>query len=274
MQITLKWKFHIIALIINLILILFISNQAISPTGYSYLGDFYFKILSKIENCISSILNIVLNTNKYFKSINEQSKEIEKLERKLAELEIQNKISAKIKEENNVLREQLELKRRTEYRLILADIIGYDFKSEFLKVIRINRGSDDGVKKNFPVVSPQGAIGMVVKVSSNTSEVLLIISASSAIGISIPEAKINAIAYGSGADYLTIRFVPVSANISEGLEVITSGIDEIFPPGLPVAVTTSSSTKLGLYKEIIATPAANFYYLNTVMVLIPEKIVK
>lgn len=274
MQITLKWKFHIIILIINLILILFISNQAISPTGYPYLSDFSFQILSKLEKCISSISNIILNINKYFKSINEQSKKIEELEKKLAEFEIQNKIFAKIKEENYLLRKQLELKRRTDYRLVSADIIGYDFKSEFLKVIRINRGGNDGIKKNFPVVIPQGVVGMIIKVSSDTSEVLLLISSSSAIGISIPEAKTNSIAYGSGADYLKIKFVPISANIYEGLQVITSGTDNIYPPGLPVAITTSSSSKLGLYQEIIALPSVNFYYLNTVMVLIPEKTAK
>ncbi len=270
MQIIIDWKPHIIALVINIILIIFISSQIISTNGYSYLNNFSFQIISSIEKNTNSLTNICYNISKYFKSLKEQDSKINSLEKRIKILEVQNQLLAKLKEENNILREQLKLKYKSEYKFIAADVIGYDFKSEFLKIIRINKGYKDGIKEKSPVVIPEGVVGLVSKIGPTVSEVLLIISSSSAIGVSIPDVKINAIAYGTGEPFLKIRFVPNSVSINEGHQIVTSGADELFPPGLPVAITTNSAKKLGFYQEFTAKPLINFYYLNNVLVLICE----
>ena len=270
MQITFNLKFHIFFITTNLILLLFISSQVISPTGYSTLNDLLFQIISQIEKAIDSTVSIFHNINNYFKSSKELSQKISELEKELSILKTQNQLLQKIDEENKMLREQLGLKRKADYKFISADIIGYDFKSEFLKIIRLNKGSNDGIRNKLAVLTPDGIIGIIISTGSNTSKVLLINSTSSAVGVSIPEAKVNAIAYGTGGALLKIKFIPMSATLTEGLRVITSGTDEIFPPGLPVAITTSATTKFGLYQEIMAQPSVNLYNLNNVMILATE----
>jgi rod shape-determining protein MreC len=249
---------------------LFISSQVISPTGYSTLNDLLFQIISQIEKAVNSIATLFHNINNYFKSSKELSQKISELEKELSILKTQNQLLQKIDEENKMLREQLGLKKKADYKFISADIIGYDFKSEFLKIIRLNKGSNDGIRNKLAVLTPDGIIGIIISTGSNTSEVLLINSTSSAVGVSIPEAKVNAIAYGTGGALLKIKFIPMSASLTEGLRVITSGTDEIFPPGLPVAITTSATTKFGLYQEIMAQPSVNLYNLNNVMILATE----
>ncbi|OGF65929.1 MAG: rod shape-determining protein MreC [Candidatus Fischerbacteria bacterium RBG_13_37_8] len=264
------WKFHISVITINIILFILIAAQAISPSGYTYLNDFAFSVLSTIEQVSNYPINKIKNLGIYLKDSKEQETKIRMLNEQVSHLKVNADINNKIKEENATLRQLLNLQKKADYHFMMADVIGYDFKSEFLKTMRINRGSADGIRKHYPVLTIDGVVGTIIKVGRHTSEVLMIIGASSAIGVTIQECKIKAIAYGTGGTLLKVKYIPISAPIRQNLSIITSGLDAFFPAGLPVGITTSEIYQSGPYKEILVKPYINFYYLGNVVILIPD----
>jgi len=265
------WKFHIVVFTTNFLLLIVISIQAISPGGYSYFADFTFSVFSLIEHTVSYPLNSLFHLSSFIKNSSEQEKKIAELDSQLSELKIKEELYQNSKEENRKLRQLLELSEKADYKFLATDVIGYDLKSEFFKTIRIDKGKKAGIKKNYPVVTSEGIVGSVVRIGEYSSQVLIIVGGSSALGISIPEIKVQAVAYGSGGTLLKGKFIPISSVTRENLAVITSGLDGIFPGGLPVGKTTNESTLSGLYKEISILPYVNFYYLKNVFVLIPSK---
>lgn len=264
------WKFHISVFITNFLLLIYISVQAISPSGYSYFAEITFSITSWVEHTISYPFHKISNLSRYFQNSSIQEKKINELDTQLAELKIQAELYKNIREENKKLRQLLALSEKADYQFLAVDVIGYDLKSEFFKTIRIDKGVKNGVKKNYPVVSPEGIVGAIARTGEYSSQVLTIIGSSSAIGISIPEIQVQALAYGNGGTLLKGKFIPISSPTKENLLVVTSGLDGIFPAGLPVGRTTNETALSGLYKEIAILPFINFYYLNNLFVLIPS----
>lgn len=264
-------KIHIFFILTIIFLIIIISIQAIAPSGYSYFSEFIYKIISFIDTGFYSLIKKISFFSIYLKDAKSQHNELEKLRKEIKELKIKSYLYEATKRENGQLRELLNLTEKGDYNFIAAEVIGYDMKPEFFKTIRINKGEKSKIRKNYPVMTADGVVGFIAKTSSFSSQVLLIIDKLSAISISIPNAQINAIAYGDGSYMLKGNFIPLSAYIPSNSLVITSGLDGIFPTGLPVGKTTDLIRSLGLYKEIYIKPFVNFYNLKNVVILIPKE---
>jgi rod shape-determining protein MreC len=265
------WKFHIVVFIINFLLLITISAQSRTPGGNTYFAEFMYSIVSWTEHAISRPINYLFNLGKYFQNSGKQEDTISALDKQVAELRIKDQLYHTIKSENDTLRQLLRLAQTADYQFMAADVIGYDLNSEFFKTIRIDRGERDGIIKNYPVVSPEGIVGTVVRTGIYSSQVLIIIGSSSAIGISIPEINIQAVAHGDGGNLLKGEFIPISSATKENQQVVTSGLDGIFPGGLPVGRTTNQINLAGLYKEITIYPYVNFYNLKNLFILVPSK---
>lgn len=264
-------KIHIFFILTNIFLIIIISIQAIAPSGYSYFSEFIYKIISFVDTGFYSLIKKISFFSIYLKDTKSQHNELEKLRKEIKELKIKSYLYEATKKENKQLRELLNLTQKGDYNFVAAEVIGYDMKPEFFKTIRINKGEKNRIRKNYPVMTADGVVGFIAKTSSFSSQVLLIIDKLSAISISIPNAQINAIAYGDGSYMLKGNFIPLTAYIPSNSLVITSGLDGIFPTGLPVGKTIDLIHSLGLYKEIYIKPFVNFYNLKNVVILIPKE---
>ncbi|MEA3094537.1 MAG: rod shape-determining protein MreC, partial [Caballeronia sp.] len=97
-------------------------------------------------------------------------------------------------------------------------------------------GSQQGIQDGAPVVNEDGVIGQVTRVFPLQSEVTLLSDKDQAVPVQIVRTGLRSVIYGTPkGDTLDLRFVPISADVQTGDELVTSGLDGIYPPGLPVA---------------------------------------
>ena len=135
--------------------------------------------------------------------------------------------------ENAQLRRLLEARERITSGATLAEIL-YAGRDPFSRRIVIDKGSQQGLSNGQPVIDETGVIGQVTRVFPMLSEVTLITDKDQAIPLQVVRNGLRALAYGDGAA-LDLRFVAANADIQNGDVLVTSGIDGIYPAGLPVA---------------------------------------
>lgn len=136
---------------------------------------------------------------------------------------------------------------------------------------QINRGANQGIKDNMAVISSDGgAVGVVVNVSANFSEVMSLLHVQSTVSVSVKRSGDYGTVEWDGKDprYLVLKKIPKTVELKIGDTVLTSTISFNFPPGYMVG--TVANLKLdnttGMYQLKLKT-AANFYNLQQVHVI-------
>lgn len=160
--------------------------------------------------------------------------------------------------ENDRLNELLKASAIVEEEVVRVQLVG-ESPDPVVKRILINKGSTEGVYIGQAVIDAFGLMGQVVEVQPLTSWVLLITDPQHGTPVQVIRNGIRAIAYGTrdALHQLTLTDVPNTADIKEGDELFTSGLDNKFPPGYPVGVITSIYHDPGKpFADVIATPTA------------------
>jgi rod shape-determining protein MreC len=172
---------------------------------------------------------------------------------------------------NQRLRSLLGFRTRTVGDAIAAEVVGRD-PSPWFKTIIINKGTTDGVAKASPVVVPEGIVGLVVAVTGHYAKVLLIIDQNSAVDAKVQATRARGIVKGDPTGRGSFNYVLRKHDISLGDSVITSGLDGVFPKGLPIGrVSEIVRLSAGIFQEIAITPYVDFETLEEVLVLPPPE---
>ncbi|WP_129774957.1 rod shape-determining protein MreC [Peristeroidobacter soli] len=140
-----------------------------------------------------------------------------------------------LREENVRLRAVREASAGVGGRTMIAEIMRVDV-DPFRHRVRINKGADDGVFKNQPVLDAFGIVGQVVQVDKYTSTIILISDAEHAIPVQVNRNGIRSIAVGAGdLGKLSLPYMTVESDVKVEDLLVSSGLDGIFPAGYPVA---------------------------------------
>jgi rod shape-determining protein MreC len=140
-----------------------------------------------------------------------------------------------IQAEDSQLRTLLDLKQRVDYPMQMAEIV-YVERDIFKRKLFVDKGSQAKVQAGQVVVDDHGVVGQVTRVYPWLSEVTLVTDKDHAVPIQILRTGLRAVVFGSGdISEMSLRYMPVSADLVEGDELVTSGIDGTYPPNLPVA---------------------------------------
>ncbi|HSS46692.1 MAG TPA: rod shape-determining protein MreC [Burkholderiales bacterium] len=143
-----------------------------------------------------------------------------------------------LQEENNHLRRLLNTRERFQGNATLAEIL-YTGRDLFSRRIVIDKGMQNSVKPGQAVVDDIGVIGQVTRVYPFVSEVTLITDKEQTVPVEVARNGLRAVLFGAGEPgELELRYMPVNVEIQNGDELVTSGIDGLYPRGLPVAVVT------------------------------------
>ncbi len=100
--------------------------------------------------------------------------------------------------------------------------------------VRINRGENEGVLAGMPVVTSEGVVGHVIRVTAGYSDVMLLTDRNSKIGVRVQGKRSQATAAGAGDQPLRLEDAKRLDDFADGDELVTSGTDALFPPGLKV----------------------------------------
>lgn len=170
--------------------------------------------------------------------------------------------------ENDNLRELLKLRPRFEPSAQVAEIL-YMARDPFVRKVVVDKGATDGVTEGAPVIDASGVVGQVHRVYPWASEVALISDREQAIPVQVVRNGLRAVIFGLGYDgALEVRFMPVNADIEKGDLLVTSGIDGVFPSGLPVAFVDSIERNAAYaFARIMCRPASGVGSHRQVMML-------
>ncbi len=160
-----------------------------------------------------------------------------------------------LEQENAHLRELLQMSRRVDTRSIAADIL-YNAPDPFARKVILDRGAQQGVEPGLAVVDAQGVIGQVTRVHPVQSEVTLLTDRNQSIPVSVVRNGVRGVLYGVGRGMLEMRHVLADVDIRVGDQLVTSGLDGVFVPGLPVATVTSVNRDTDAFARIECEPLA------------------
>ncbi len=207
--------------------------------------------------------------NGYFYLVGLQ-RQVETLKKENARLATQAAAAEELRLENERLRELLKFKRASNYKTVAARVISLGL-SPYFHVVRIDKGRDDGIAVGMPVVTAKGVVGQVVNAGSWQSEVLTLVDRSSAIDVLCQRTRSRGLLAGSGfRDKLEFKYLSKFEDIAKGDLLITSGLDGVYPKGLPVGTVRRAERDIhGLfYKKTDVKPAVDFDRLEEVLVII------
>jgi rod shape-determining protein MreC len=150
---------------------------------------------------------------------------------------------------------------------IVARVIGAD-ASHTHHTLTIDKGTRDGVRQNTSILTPDGVVGRVLHASRSSAVVQLITDSQSSIAAMVRSNRVQAVFKGTGAPELELDYIDNDNDIKEGDELITSGLDQIHPKGLPLGVVTFVGPPRALMKAVRIRPSANLNRLEEVMCVI------
>lgn len=139
-----------------------------------------------------------------------------------------------LEQENVRLRALLDMRARQPVEGRIAEIL-YATRDPFSRRVIIDKGLQHGIKAGQAVVDDIGVIGQVVRVFPLTSEVLLLTDKDQAIPVEVQRNGLRAILAGAGAGTMELRFQAANTEVQVGDILVTSGLDGVYLPGLPVA---------------------------------------
>jgi rod shape-determining protein MreC len=154
-----------------------------------------------------------------------------------------------------------------EYEYVGASVIGRD-PSPFLQYVIINRGSDDGLRRGMPVVTQQGLVGRISRVTAAAANVQLITDPAMSINVRLQPSRERAVLIGSITGDLTLDFIPQEAKVNPGDLVLTSGFGGNYPPNILIGQVTSLRIQdFDLFQSGSVQPVVDFEQLEIVLVI-------
>jgi rod shape-determining protein MreC len=174
--------------------------------------------------------------------------------------------------ENSRLRHLLALRERVTTPAQAAQVL-YDAADPYTRKVVVDRGLVAGVVAGSPVVDESGVLGQVTRVYPMISEVTLVTDRDQAIPVLNTRTGARGVAFGDSvlrSNALELRFMAADADVQSGDLLTTSGVDGVYPPGLPVARVTSVERRADSgFARISCTPVAGVSAVVHVMILQP-----
>lgn len=172
--------------------------------------------------------------------------------------------------ENAELRALLQLQARPGQQIVHAALL-YQGHNWFAQRIALDQGAGAGLRSGLPVVDASGLVGQVNRVYPGSSDVMLVSSPEQLTPVVIERTGQRGLAAGSGHGRMELRYMPAHADIRAGDRLLTSGIDRVYPAGIPVArVIRVSRSQSGPYLRVECVPLAGLDRSRAVLVLIAE----
>jgi len=186
-------------------------------------------------------------------------------------LSLENMELRENKAEVKRLRSLLDYKQAQEARYVLeaARVIARS-PNNWYKTLTIDKGAENGIAVNMPVINPYGLVGKVVSVSSKSSQIWLITDREMAVGAILQETReTRGIVEGLGNNgKLRMINIPYYSLVSEGDRVISSGLSETYPPGILIGLIDDIEKEAnGLVLSATVEPSVDFNQLEEVLVI-------
>jgi rod shape-determining protein MreC len=220
--------------------------------------------LSWIHSSVTSIINTVSSP---FKLMLIREEENKKLREEVNALTRERQISEEVLRENRRLREALSLKEK-EHQFVTATRVisrGFDIWSNTLV---LDKGLSGGIVKDMTAVSHKGLIGKISESTESYSHLLLLTDINFSAAVRFQESRKEGIISGTGFRKCQLKYIPYDEEVKQGDILITSGLDMLFPAGIPAGFVSRIDKKgTGYFQYIEITPFEDNARIEEVVII-------
>lgn len=253
-----------------LALFLMVADQRLKIAGP--LRSAVATVIYPVQWAVLQPIQAALGVGDYFTSLHDaQQSEARAMERLASQADRALQVE-QLLEENRRLRELLGMRERMSTGAQGAQVL-YDSADPYARRVVVDRGQTHGVVAGSPVIDESGVLGQVTRVYPLMSEVTLLTDRDQGIPVVNVRTGVRDVLYGSSGDtgdHLELRYSLVTADVQVGDLLATSGVDGVYPPGLPVAtVTEVERSQQSAFAQIVCTPKAALQGTLHLMILNP-----
>ncbi len=224
----------VILIVAGAVLLSTLGSDAAQKMQSGFLG-----IIAPFVKTGSAVQKQIGEVGSGLKNLDQLEAEYNRLTTENRELRTENQLLRDIEAENNKLREALEYRKRSVFKLLPARVISRD-GSTWWSTIKINRGFEDGVETDEPVLTDAGLVGKTTTVAKNESIVLLITDETCKVAGKVEGSREQGILSGIRVQQsdtpglLQMDFLSKQANLQPGQKVYSAGVSNgVFPSGYP-----------------------------------------
>ena len=216
----------------------------------------------------------VRGSSAYLAGLNQANSSSEQAAKKLALQSLRAGQVEQLLLENNRLRKVLGLREQLSASVMAAEVL-YDAADPYTRKIIIDKGMLQSIELGSPVLDESGVLGQITRVHPLVSEVTLVIDRELAIPVLNVRTGARSVAFGdptgaASGSGLELRFMGSNSDVQVGDLLTTSGVDGVYPPGLPVAKISKIERRAeSAFAKIYCTPQALVAGARHVMVVKP-----
>ncbi|WP_408954915.1 rod shape-determining protein MreC [Natroniella sp. ANB-PHB2] len=267
----LKKHQKLFVLCVLLLILIRIINLASLDKDYNLVEGAIIDLISPSFRIINSVQNWLKDSTKMVLNYQQVKDENEKLRKKIKNLDYHRNKLQKIMAQNQKFRELLNFKEYVPYDLVGASVISYG-TDNWSKIVMIDQGKKDGIGRNMPVIAENGyLVGRVNRVTNRTAQVLLLNDPTFVIGgiVKRENSRDLGVVKGQLEDgKLIMEDLVWDADVKEGDIIVTSGLSEHYPRGLPLGkVMSVSPDNYGLTQKAEIDSFADLDKLEKLLVI-------
>ena len=229
----------------------------------------FTRLVGLIQDNYSIVNETLRSTTSLYVNLIGIKKENRLLRKENAKIQAHLANLTELRIKNNRLKKLLGFQQQVPMKLLTARVIGKDLISG-RKTILINRGWMDGVKKLMAAISIGGVVGFIRQVNRNTSQVLLITDTEFVADSLVQRSRVRGLTEGLGRNTCRLYYLQREDDVLVGDLVVTSGINNIFPKGLPMGkvISIEQEHKNSIRKDIRLKPSINLQRLEEIFIVL------
>jgi len=172
------------------------------------------------------------------------------------------------RQENARLRRLLALRERLPLSTLVGEVVGRE-AGGWVRMLTVNRGRASGIPRQAPVIVPEGLVGRVVQVRSGASVIQLLSDPASTVGATVQRTRTPGLVDGDAGGMVRLKFMARDgARVAPGDLVVTSGLGNLFPKGLPIGRVVRIEDKgSALFHFAVLVPAVDFDRVEEVLLV-------
>lgn len=258
----------LIPVLIFLLALSLISMKFHARQGLSFVEAVVVEATAPVQKAVGSAADAIGNLwHGYFNLVGVQ-RENQQLREEIQKLKQQLNTYREAYLANKRLRGLLNFKKSMARPLLPAQVVAFD-PSGWFQTVLIDKGRQDGVKRDMAVVSGAGLVGRIIGVSDHNAKVLLILDSNSAVDALVQRSRSRGVLVGRGNGECLLKYVQRNEDVQAGDQIISSGMGGVFPKGVLLGrVKEVVREHSGLFQSVTVEPAADFDRLEEIMVVL------
>jgi rod shape-determining protein MreC len=235
-----------------------------SRKGLLFAGDFIAYALNRSHAFTKSVTDSISSP---FRKISLRDEDNKMLRKQIDEFLLERTRYQEAVLENMRLNALLQLRESRNDHITAARVLSRGTE-RWAHVFVLGKGKSDGVSNDMSAITPNGLAGKIFDVSGSYSKLLLLTDINFSAAVRLQESRKEGIVSGTGSGKAVLKYIPEEEDVNIGDTVSTSGLDRLFPPGIPVGVVSKVDKEAGghfQYIEII--PYVNNSQIEEVLII-------